>query len=362
MELLATKYPKTEFIAVSPADGKIANVRNVVATPGPISQFGCRLAHSRFTKWVPAARGIQTSVAYHRALAAMRGLEPLADGQTVILCMTFTAAILARRILAKARIVYWIHSLPRVGQEKMALEAVNAADAVAAPSKAIYMDLFQLLCRNRFTPPVWVIPNCIDEEQFKIVAGRRAETRAKLGLSDDDVAIIHVGRAPEKGLLVVQTAISLCEYRDKKIVLVSVGGQQSGRRRISAHAEVIETGRVSPQELNKVYQACDLGVVASVWWENCPLALIEMMSLGLCTIGSRVGGIPEMICHGENGLLVDAPNDVQAWAATIDMALNDVALRVRLGREARQSVERKFSQAQYIEKWEKLLNIIVAEE
>ncbi|WP_372716749.1 glycosyltransferase family 4 protein [Novipirellula sp.] len=360
MHHFATQNPSTEFVAVSPVNGKIPNVQNMAVNLGGISRLRSRITSNRFVRAVGGSMLAESSIAYQRARKSMLLLTEKSDEQTIVICLTFTATLLARQILPKAKLIYWIHSLPRLGQEYMAFRAVNAADIVAVPSNAIYLELFKLICRNKFTAPVWVIPNCVDQEQFKKISPERCQNvRRRLGLSENDLAIIHVGRAPEKGLQIVELALLLCRFNQRNIVLVAVGGQTCGRRRLSKHAEILETGRVTPQELNEIYQACDLGVVPSVWWENCPLALLEMMSLGLCPLASRVGGIPEMIEDGRNGLLVDAPNDVAAWARAIDSALTDDDLRQRLGHEASKSTEARFGTKQYTDNWLRLLNTVV---
>jgi len=115
---------------------------------------------------------------------------------------------------------------------------------------------------------------------------------------------------------------------------------------------------VTPSELNQIYQACDLGVVPSVWWENCPLALLEMMSLGMCIVASRVGGIPEMIEHEKTGLLVDSPNDVCHWATVLDSVFESPERRQTLGRAAQESLGERFSASQFIGNWESVLGTV----
>jgi glycosyltransferase involved in cell wall biosynthesis len=356
LEALAAANAGMQVTAMSADDGNISGVENLGVSPSQWSRLRGRVK-GRLSKFLHRPAGIESSTQYLRARAAFQSFGSRDQESAVVLCLTFTATILARKLLPKSRIIYWIHSLPRLGQEQLALEAVDAADAVATPSRAIYTDLFQLLCRNRFTPPVWVIPNCIDEDQFtRLPDESKAQTRSHLGLHQNDLAIVHIGRGPEKGLQIVETALRLCRYQTRNVVLVSVGGQSAPRRRLTPHAEVLEIGRVSPSELNRIYETCDLGVVPSVWWENCPLALIEMMSLGLCTIGSRVGGIPEMVQHKKTGLLVDGPNDVSAWAEALDTAMADDGLRQRLGAEACKSVKGRYNRQQFMERWQLLVN------
>lgn len=362
LEQLARRHDQLEIIAASPAGGSISGVRSVAATADRWTRWQSRMLHSRWAKPLPLPRTARTTIPYGRAALALKRLAAAADETTAVLSMTFDAVQLARQISPRARSIYWIHSLPRVGDESRAVAAINAADAVVVPSQAIYQALFALVCRNAFQPPVWVIPNFIDEQQFSVIApAQRLAVRRRFELGDDELAIMHVGRAPEKGLQIVRTALALCEYAEQKLVLISVGGAATGRRRIGPGKDILEIGRVGPAELNQLYQACDLGVVPSVWWENCPLALLEMMSLGLCVVASRVGGIPEMIEHEKTGLLVDAPNDVRAWACALDSVLASAPRRQSLGRAAKAALGQRFSADQFIRHWEMALGAVATD-
>jgi glycosyltransferase involved in cell wall biosynthesis len=72
------------------------------------------------------------------------------------------------------------------------------------------------------------------------------------------------------------------------------------------------------------------------------MSMLEAMAAGRAVVVSRVGGIPETIEDHDNGLLVP-PRDSQALAAALAQVLGDGALRERLGRRARATIERRYS-------------------
>jgi glycosyltransferase involved in cell wall biosynthesis len=76
--------------------------------------------------------------------------------------------------------------------------------------------------------------------------------------------------------------------------------------------------------------------------EGMPMALLEAMSWGLPVIATPVGGIPQVIEHEVNGLLI-APGNIQACAAQMERLLDDPALRERLGSAARARIAADFS-------------------
>jgi glycosyltransferase involved in cell wall biosynthesis len=78
-------------------------------------------------------------------------------------------------------------------------------------------------------------------------------------------------------------------------------------------------------------------VVLSSAWENFPHGVVEALALGTPVIATRVGGVPEVVRDGENGLLV-APGDTDAFAAAVRRYLGDGELRARLRAAAAPSV------------------------
>ncbi|MCE5307545.1 MAG: glycosyltransferase family 4 protein [Acidobacteriales bacterium] len=93
----------------------------------------------------------------------------------------------------------------------------------------------------------------------------------------------------------------------------------------------------SRDELDRIMGATDVFVLPSLL-EGQPLALVEAMAYGRPIVATAVGGVPELIQDGINGLLC-RPADSKCLASCISRLLGDQALRGRLGRAARQSFE-----------------------
>ena len=62
--------------------------------------------------------------------------------------------------------------------------------------------------------------------------------------------------------------------------------------------------------------ACDFVVVPSRWLETGPLVALEALAAGTPVLGSRLGGLRELVTGGVNGVLI-APNTPEAWAKEI---------------------------------------------
>jgi glycosyltransferase involved in cell wall biosynthesis len=76
--------------------------------------------------------------------------------------------------------------------------------------------------------------------------------------------------------------------------------------------------------------------------DNLPLAILEAMAAGLPVIGTRTGGIPELVLDGETGLLVP-PERPDELAAALDSLAADRERRLELGRRGRERVREHFS-------------------
>ena len=86
--------------------------------------------------------------------------------------------------------------------------------------------------------------------------------------------------------------------------------------------------------------------------DNTPISVLEAMACGLCVISTNVGGIPYLLVHEQDALLVP-PNDPQAMAAALRRLLTEPGLAERLSYNARQKAE-QFDWSTVLPQWEAL--------
>jgi len=101
-------------------------------------------------------------------------------------------------------------------------------------------------------------------------------------------------------------------------------------------------GHVHPSDVGRLIAASRAVVVPSLCLENAPLVILEAMAAGRPIIASRVGGIPEQVRDGVDGVLVP-PGDVPTLAAAMRLVADDAGLARQMGESARDRAMKSFS-------------------
>jgi glycosyltransferase involved in cell wall biosynthesis len=105
-------------------------------------------------------------------------------------------------------------------------------------------------------------------------------------------------------------------------------------------------GYLNNEEKSAILSYSDIFVLPS-YNEGLPMALLECMSYGLVPIASNVGGIPEVVRNGENGLLIEA-GDIVALKESIIKILNDSSLSTLLSNNAKETIHSNFNLDNYV--------------
>lgn len=132
------------------------------------------------------------------------------------------------------------------------------------------------------------------------------------------------------------------------------------QQRIAAEgiADVEFTGFKSGAELTQLYQSALCVVMPTLWYENIPNTVLEAMAYGKPVVGSDLGGVAEIIEHGESGLL-SAAGDVAGLSANLRRLIDGREAAERLGRNARRRVESTFSPERHCERLFALMEAVV---
>ncbi len=126
-------------------------------------------------------------------------------------------------------------------------------------------------------------------------------------------------------------------------VTLAIAGDGPERERLRRRARELGLGgrarflgAVSRETVLRLFRAADASLLSSSW-ENFPHTVVEALAVGCPVIATAVGGVPEVVRDGENGLLVP-PGDPDALAAAIRRFFGDEELRRRLAETAVGSV------------------------
>jgi glycosyltransferase involved in cell wall biosynthesis len=106
---------------------------------------------------------------------------------------------------------------------------------------------------------------------------------------------------------------------------------------------IVFEGHCSGAKLAELYRNAAFVVVPSEWYENAPMSILESFAYGKPVVGTRIGGIPELITEGEHGYLAD-PESPDQLRAVIQRLWHDKEAQRSMGRNARRLVETKFTQ------------------
>lgn len=156
----------------------------------------------------------------------------------------------------------------------------------------------------------------------------------------DDGYMLYLGRlSAEKGIETLLQAHAASAARWP----LRVAGTGPLRDHLTARFPQAQfVGHLSGDALWQAVARAAIVVVPSECYENCPMSVLEAMAHGRPVVGSRMGGIPELVADGETGLLFDA-GSVDGLGAALVRLMESPGLRRQLGRQARRRAEEQFS-------------------
>lgn len=220
------------------------------------------------------------------------------------------------------------------------------ADAVVTICEGLRRDL---LARGIPEDRLFVVPNGVDTARFT-PRPRDAELEARFGLQNKSV-IAYIGTLFHfEGVAVLLAALSrMLDARDDVRGLIVGQGEAAGELAEAIEARglggrVTMVGKASPEEVQRYYALADVLCYPRLRHRitelTTPLKPLEAMAMGKAVVGSDVGGIAELVCDGQSGVLFPAGDEV-ALASTLARLVGDSDLRQKLGEEARARVARE---------------------
>lgn len=179
-------------------------------------------------------------------------------------------------------------------------------------------------------PDMIKVPSFIPDESLDLDGATRPEW-----VPDGDYLMFTGALTPYKGIgLLLEARQILRDNRGLDIPLLLIGTLQPDTPSID-QPNVIVRSEVPNSDVMRAWKHATVGAAPSVWPEGFGQVVVEALAAGTPMIGTNHGGIPEIITHGVDGLLI-APNDAVALADAIELLWRDPDLRSRLSEAGRQ--------------------------
>ncbi|MEE8574292.1 MAG: glycosyltransferase [Thermodesulfobacteriota bacterium] len=235
-------------------------------------------------------------------------------------------------------------------------------DRVIAVSKPVSDYIIE---RDGLDPSlVEVIYNGIDVERFTESGdSERAEVRKELGLAADTPVVGMIARlSKQKGHTYMLKALKEVKKTVPALKAI-VAGDGPLKDEITTEANSLGLARDviflgARRDVPRLLKAMDIYLMPSLW-EGHPIALLEAMASGLPVVAARVGGVPNVITDGVDGILID-PEDTAALISSMTELLIDSERAASIGAEAAKCIAAKFSAGAMVSKMERLYTEVTA--
>lgn len=254
--------------------------------------------------------------------------------------------------------------------EKQTLEKSEKSTSYLYPFLRIVENLYFTKKRSLITPSTWmskwltanyhipssvkVIPNCVDPEDYEVKSPYRSLDDVLPERMQNKKIVLYAGRLLAlKGIdVLIQAVPKVLETVNEDVLFVFAGsGVNTGLlHKLEADPEhILFTGPLPKELLIPLMTKSALTVLPS-YHENCPYSVLESMACGTPVVASNVGGLPEIITHNYDGLIVDSGSPhALAWA--IVRLLQDEDFRNLLGNRAKYTILERFSWKNNISKY-----------
>jgi glycosyltransferase involved in cell wall biosynthesis len=258
-------------------------------------------------------------------------------------------------MLRGVNILFVRHQVDRIRKTTRWLIAHHVGGVVAV-SEAVR----DAMVRSGVPPEkITVVHNSIPLAKFNAAAIDSGRVRKELGLGENEIVIGTVGKLHRgKGVFELLQAVHQLRprYPSIKLLFVGDGPERSALEheagRLSMQDRVVLTG--VRKDVERMYAALDIFVLASSCEEAFGMVLIEAMAMERPVVATAVGGIPEIVQHEVNGLLV-RPGDSSDLARAISRYLDDECFRGKMALRGRGDAERRFSDKAMGENFERVL-------
>ena len=177
------------------------------------------------------------------------------------------------------------------------------------------------------------------------------DSKEKNSNKDNGYAFYFGRLSVEKGILNLVEAIK--KINVGKLIIAGDGPERKKIENLVKQNKfedrITLVGYLNQEQIREYIKKSKFIVLPSIWYENCPYSILEAMEIGKPIIGSRIGGIPELIEDEKNGFLYKY-NSIDELAIKMRLLLENDKLAQDQGKESRKLYEEKYSEEIYYNK------------
>lgn len=256
---------------------------------------------------------------------------------------------LVRRTFPGTPVSVFLQSLTYTPVGKVTAARLGQADLVLANSLSLHSRLAARF--PAIKPKLRTVHLGVDFDRFRPpLPEERAELRRIHGL-EPAYAVLFAGRViPRKGLKLLVHAVQLMRRSVPEAVLVIAGsngasgyGKEVRELARKKRVPVKFLGKLPHTRMHHAYWLADCFVCPSQLHEAFGLVNVEAMATGLPCVASAIGGIPEILVNGVNGLVVKDYRNPRAFASALVQLARSSETAAVLGHAARRTAEERFS-------------------
>jgi len=211
--------------------------------------------------------------------------------------------------------------------------------------------------------PVTIITNGIDVGRYHAYDGQDPDIATRYGLPPRP-RILFVGRlAADKEVPVIVRALAHVDHDPSAHLLLVGRGDERPRlealaRELGVQDRVRFVGYVPEEDMPALYRAVDLFAIAATV-ETQSLPTLQAMASGLPVVASRAAALPEIVRHGQNGLLVP-PGDAAAMGEAMRTILSRPDVAITMGQHG-SGLAQAHAEQRTFDLYEQLYERVIAE-
>lgn len=276
--------------------------------------------------------------------ALIRVMRYLKDNRVNVVMTHGTSGSLIPRVAAVlSKVPAFIHVEHNISEQKKFYHIlINKTlsfftDKIVCISESAQKSLFQI---EKTSPhKVMVIPNGLNTERFSFIKNIRKSQN-----STKRVGIVGRFNEQKGHIYFVEAAARIVKfYKNVEFIFVGDGPLRPMiEQRVKAYGLDKRCQFLGVRsDVGDLLQTFDVFVLSSLW-EGMPISLLEAQYFGVASVVTNVGGIPEVIEDGYNGLIVQ-PKDTDGLASAILKVLRDDSMRNRLGQNGKEVFRHRFT-------------------